>query len=322
MLRGMTPRRALLLAPLATPAFAQAPWPNRPVRVINPYAPGGTTDIIMRLMAERLERALGQPFIIESRGGAGGAIGTAAGAQATDGHTLVVTNTGPLSVAPALPNPPPYDPARAFTYITMFGGAPILIAVRNAAPINTVADYIAAARARAEAMSYGTSGVGSIGHLAGLVFEGATGTRMLHIPFRGASEAEVAVLGGEPVSLVNTLGAHAGAVRQGGLRGLAVTSAERVPSFPNIPTLVESGLAGAVVTNWFLLAGPASMPAEYAARINAVCQAAMAEPAVAERFAQMGLVSLGNLSGAQIRDFVAAEAARWAPLVRQAGITG
>lgn len=318
----MTSRRALILAPLAAPAFAQPAWPNRPVRVINPYAPGGTTDVIMRLMAERLERALGQPFIIESRGGAGGAIGTAAGAQATDGHTVVVTNTGPLSVAPALPNPPTYDPARSFTYITMFGGAPILIAVRAASPITTIAEYIAAARARPEAISYGTSGVGSIGHLAGLIFESATGTRMLHIPFRGASEAEVAVLGGEPVSIVNTLGAHGGAVRQGGLRGLAVTSGERVPSFPSIPTLVEAGLPGAVVTNWFLLAGPASMPAEHAQRINAVCQAAMAEPAVMERFAQMGLVSLGNLSAAQIRDFVAAEAARWAPLVRQAGITG
>ena len=199
-------------------------------------------------------------------------------------------------------------------------GQPFL--VDNRVGANGTIGMAFAARARPETISYGTSGVGSIGHLAGLIFEQATGARLLHIPFRGASEAEVAVLGGEPTSIVNTLGAHGGAVRQGGLRGLAVTSAERMPSFANIPTLVEAGLPGAVVTNWFLLAGPASMPAEHASRINAVCQAAMAEPAIVERFAQMGLVSLGNLSGAQIRDFVAAEATRWAPLVRQAGITG
>ncbi len=314
-------RRAILAASLATPALAQAPWPMRPVRVINPYAPGGTSDIIMRLMNERLERAFGQPFILESRAGAGGAIGTAAAAAATDGYTLLITNTGPLAVSPAIMPNIAYDPARSFAYVTMFGGAPILVAVRGDSRIADIGGFVAAARARPEAVSYGTSGVGSIGHLAGLVIEQATGARMLHVPFRGASEAEVAVLGGEPTAIINTLGAHAGAVRQGSLRALATTSAERVPSFPAVPTLVEAGLAGAVVTNWFLLAAPAAMPAELVARINTVCQAAMREAAVAERFAALGLVSLGNLAPAQIRDFVLAEAARWAPLVRSAGIT-
>jgi tripartite-type tricarboxylate transporter receptor subunit TctC len=316
-------RRALLATPLlgALPARAQS-WPARPVRVINPYSPGGTTDVVMRLMSERLERAFGQPFPVEARPGAGGAVGTAQAAQATDGHTLLITNTGPLAVAPALRADVGYDPARSFTYVTMFGGAPIVVAVRADSPLRSIADYAAAARARPEAVSYGNSGAGSMGHLAGLAFERATGARLLHVPFRGAPEAQAAVLSGDTVSIMDTVGAHAGSIRDGRLRALAFTSAERVPLFPAVPTLREAGLAEAVVTNWFLLAGPATLPPEIAARINAVCQAAMQEAVVAERMAGLGLVPLGDLGPSAIRDFVLAEAARWAPIVRAAGITG
>lgn len=316
-------RRILLLAPLAAPALARAQgaaWPQRPVRVINPYSPGGTTDIVMRLMGERLERAFGQPFPVESRPGAGGAVGTAQAAQATDGHTLLITNTGPLAVAPALPNPPAYDPARSFSYVTMFGGAPIVVAVRADSPLRSIAGFVAAARARPEAISYGNSGAGSVGHLAGLAFERAAGARLLHVPFRGAPEAQTAVLSGDTTAILDTLGAHAASIREGRLRALAFTSENRVPLFPEVPTLRESGLADVVVTNWFLLAGPASLPPEIAARINEVCQRAMQEPAVAERFAALGLVSMGNPGPAEIAAFVAREGARWAPLVRAAGI--
>lgn len=324
----MIARRALLPALLAAPALAQAqpagssPWPTRPVRVINPYSPGGTTDVVMRLMGERLERAFGHPFPIESRPGAGGAVGTGAAALATDGHTLLITNTGPLAVAPAMIPNLNYDPGRSFRYVTMFGGAPIVIAVRADSRLNSVQDLIAAARARPESVSYGNSGTGSMGHLAGLVFERATGTRLLHISFRGAPEAQAAVLSGDTVAIFDTVGAHAGALRQGTLKALAFTSAERVPLFPAVPTLGEAGLEGAVVTNWFLLAAPAGFPAATAARINEVCQAAMREAPVAERLAQLGLVSLGNLSPAEIAAFVQAEGARWAPIIRAAGLTG
>lgn len=323
----MLRRRLLRTVPfglLALPALGQArpAWPSRPVRVINPYSPGGTTDVVMRLMSERLERAFGQPFPVESRAGAGGSVGTAAAAQAGDGHTLLITNTGPLAVAPAMIPNLAYDPARAFTYITLFGGAPILCAVKAGSPIRSIADYAAAARARPEAVSYGNSGAGSMGHLAGLVFEGAAGVRLLHVPFRGAPEAQAAVLSGDTVSIWDTIGAHAGAVRQGSLAPLGFSAARRVPLFPEVPTLAEAGFPAVEVTNWFLLAGPAAMPAEVAGRINAVCQAALREPAVAERVAALGLVSLGDQSPGQILAFVRQEAARWAPIVRAAGITG
>jgi tripartite-type tricarboxylate transporter receptor subunit TctC len=319
-------RRALALGLLAVPGIARAQsggaWPARPVRVINPYAPGGTTDVVMRLMSERLQRAFGQPFPVENRAGAGGSVGTAAAAQATDGHTLLITNTGPLAVAPTMLPNVSYDPARSFSYITMFGGAPIVCAVRANSPIGSLADYAAAARARPETVSSGNSGAGSMGHLAGLVFEQAAGVKLLHVPFRGAPEAQSAVLSGDTVSIWDTIGAHAAAVRQGSLRALGFTSAARVPLFPEVPTVADAGFPGAVVTNWFLLAAPAGLPAEAAARVDAVCQEAMREPAVAERMAELGLVSLGAMSAAAIGEFVRQEAARWAPIVRAAGLSG
>jgi tripartite-type tricarboxylate transporter receptor subunit TctC len=321
-------RRPLLAAPLlalAAPrlALGQGAWPNRPVRIVNPYAPGGTSDVIVRLLAPVLERAFGQPFVVENRAGAGGAVGTAAvAASPPDGHVLLVTNTGPLAVSPFLSPPPAYDPARSFSYITMFGGAPLLCAVAGNSPIRTLAEYRTAAAARPEAVSFGSSGAGSVGHLAGLLWQRLAGVELLHVPFRGASDAEQAILGGSTTSLWNTVGAHVGGVRGGTLRGLAVTSAERVAAVPDVPTVAEAGFPGAVASNWFLFAGPAGLPAEITARLRATISAAMAEPAMRERWVQLGMVSLGDPSPAEIARFVATEAERWGPVVRASGATG
>jgi tripartite-type tricarboxylate transporter receptor subunit TctC len=314
-------RRLILGSALATPAAASAQpaWPSRPVRVINPYSPGGTTDVVMRLMSERLERAFGQPFVVESRPGAGGSVGTAQAALAApDGHTLLITNTGPLTVAPTLMTNITYRPD-SFTYITMFGGAPIVCAVRAQSPYQTIQDYAAAARARPEGISFGNSGAGSIGHLAGMLFEQAVGVKLLHIPFRGAPEAQAAVLSGDISSLWDTIGAHAGSVRQGSLRALALTSADRIGIFPHVlPTVRESGFPSVVAGNWFLLAGPAGVPPAIASRINEVCQAAMQEAMVRDRLDALGLASLGNMTGPQMLSFVVEEKARWAPVARAA----
>ncbi|WP_170979400.1 tripartite tricarboxylate transporter substrate binding protein [Roseomonas sp. HF4] len=316
-------RRHLLLAPvlLAAPAVhGQGAWPNRPVRIINPYAPGGTSDILMRFLAAGMERAFGQPFVVENRPGAGGAVGTAAAAAATpDGHTLLITNTGPLAVSVSMTPPPAYDPRRSFAYITMFGGAPILCAVKGDGPIRSMADYKAAAAVRPDAASFGSSGVGSVGHLAGMLWAREAGVELLHAPFRGAADAEQAVLGGSTTSLWNTVGAHTGGVRGGSIRGLAVTSETRISSVPDVPTIVEVGFPGAVASNWFLLAGPAGLSAEIVGRIRAHMATAMAEPAARERWANIGMVALGDPTPAEIADFVAREGTRWAPVVRAAG---
>ena len=318
-------RRHLLLAAgaLAAPriASAQGSWPNRPVRIINPYAPGGTSDIVVRYLAAGMERAFGQPFLIENRPGAGGAVGTAqAAAAAPDGYTLLVTNTGPLSVAISMSPAPNYHPGRSFHYITMFGGAPILCAVKGGGPITSMAEYRAAALRGREAVSFGSSGVGSVGHLAGVLWAREAGVELLHVPFRGAADAETAIAGGSTTSLWNTVGAHTGGVTGGTLRGLAVTSQGRLGSVPDVPNIVEAGFPGSVASNWFLLAGPAGLPAEIVTRLRTHLSAAMADPAAQARWSAIGMVGLGDPSPEQIAAFVLAEAERWAPVVRAAGV--
>jgi tripartite-type tricarboxylate transporter receptor subunit TctC len=319
----MLRRRLLLATPaiLAAPRalHAQGAWPNRPVRIINPYAPGGTSDIVMRFLAAGMERAFGQPFIVENRPGAGGAVGTAqVAAAAPDGYTLLVTNTGPLAVSVSMTPPPAYNPERSFAYVTMFGGAPILCAVKGDGPIRTMADYKAAAAVRRDAVSFGSSGVGSVGHLAGMLWAQEAGVELLHVPFRGAADAEQSILGGNTTSLWNTVGAHTGGVTGGSIRGLAVTSEQRLSSVPNVPSIVEAGFPGSVASNWFLLAGPAGLSGEIVGRLRTHLAAAMAEPVARERWAGIGMVSLGDPTPAEISTFVAREAARWAPVVRAA----
>ncbi|MGG5885699.1 Bug family tripartite tricarboxylate transporter substrate binding protein [Falsiroseomonas sp. HC035] len=321
----MTTRRQILAAaiaaPLAAPALAQAPWPNRPVRILNPYAPGGTSDLIIRPLTERLERAFGRPFVVENKPGAGGTVATAEAARATaDGHTLLVSNTGPLAVAPSLFRNLAYDPQRAFSWISMLGGAPIVCAVKGDSPMNTMDDYRAMAARRAEEVSFGSSGVGSVGHLTGVMWALESGVQMLHVPFRGAAEAQQNVLGGNTTSLWDTSGANAAAIRAGTLKALAVSSPERVSALPDVPTLVQAGWPKAVSTNWFVMAAPAGLDPAIAARLNAELQAGLADAAIKARLESVGVVSLGDLQPARIGEFVAAEAARWAPVVQAAGV--
>ncbi|PWS34794.1 tripartite tricarboxylate transporter substrate binding protein [Falsiroseomonas bella] len=320
-------RRCLLLAAaaatLATPHFAlaQGAWPNRPVRIINPYAPGGTSDLIIRPLTERLERVFGRPFVIENKPGAGGSLATGEAARAApDGYTLLISNTGPLAVAPSLFPNLAYDPARAFTWVTMFGGAPLVCAVKGDSPMRSIADYREMAARRAEEVSFGSSGVGSAGHLAGVLWSMQADVKLLHVPFRGAADAQRAVMSGDTTSLWDTSGANAAAIRAGSIKGLAVSSAERVAALPDVPTLKEQGFADAVATNWFVLAAPAGLDPAIAARLNTEIQAALAEPATVTRLESIGVVSLGNMPPAEIGGFVAREAERWGGVVRAANL--
>jgi tripartite-type tricarboxylate transporter receptor subunit TctC len=316
------PLIAATLGSLAAPAIARAQtgFPNRPIRVVSPFAPGGTSDGAIRVMNPILERHLGHPMVIDNRPGAGGTVGTAhVAAERPDGYTLVLANAGPMAIAQTLFPRLPYNVASSFSYVSLVGGAPILCAVNPAGPLRSLADYRAAAAARPEAMSYGSAGVGSVGHLAGLLWAREAGVELLHVPFRGGGEAEAAMLGGNLGSIWNTLGAHAGSVRGGTIRPLAQSADRRVPAFPDIPTLVEAGFPNAVAINWFVLAGPAGMPAELVARIRAAFSSALADAATAERVAALGLVSLGDPSPAEIQAFVNRETARWAPVVRASG---
>lgn len=316
------PLLAAALCSLAAPmvARAQGAFPNRPIRVVSPFAPGGTSDGAIRAMNPVLERVLGHAMVVDNRPGAGGTVGTAhIAGERPDGYSLVLANAGPLAIAQTLFPRLPYNVASSFTYITLVGGAPIVCGVAPSSPIRTLADYRAAAAQRPEAMSYGSAGVGSVGHLAGLLWAREAGVELLHVPFRGGGEAEAAMLGGSLGSLWNTLGAHAGSVRGGTIRALAQTADRRVPSFPDIPSIVDAGFPNAVAINWFVLAGPPGMPPEIVQRIRAAFAAAKADEAAAGRVAALGLVDMGDPSPAEIQEFVNRETARWAPVVRASG---
>ncbi|MDQ8021524.1 MAG: tripartite tricarboxylate transporter substrate binding protein [Moraxellaceae bacterium] len=319
LLKGMA--GAALGSAFGMPAFAQSgAWPTKPVKVVNPYTPGGTTEVIVRLMAERLDKAFGQPFVMDYRPGAGGSVGSGyVATQPADGHTILISNTGPLAVGPSLFPNLNYDVTKSFSYITLFGGAPILLAVKADSPIKTLADYVAATKVAPDAVTYGSSGIGSVGHLAGVLFMQKAGVTFKHVPYKGAPEAQQGVLSGEITALWDTIGAHAAQIRAGALRPLAISGPDRLSVFPNIPTIKELGYPDVVATNWFLFAGPAGLSNTVAGKINDVCQTAMKEAVVQERFSGIGLAPLGNMSSAEIAKFVALEAERWAPVVKASG---
>ena len=320
-------RRRSLLATLALPALlpqgalAQA-FPSRPIRIVSPFSAGGTSDGVVRLLSPTLERVLGQPIVLDNRPGAGGTVGTAhIAAERPDGHSLVLANAGPMAIAQTLFPSLAYDVRRSFSYVMLVGGAPMVVGVRPDSPIRNMADYLAAARARPEAMSYGTAGIGSVGHLAGMLWAREAGVELLHVPFRGGGEAEQQVLGGSLGSLWNTLGAHAGSVRGGTIRALALSSAERMPTFPEVPSLAEAGFPGAAAINWFVLAGPAGLPEPVVARLREAFTLALNEPGMTDRIAALGVQRLPDQGPAATQAFVAREVERWAPIVRASGAT-
>ena len=320
-------RRRSLLATLALPALlprdalAQA-FPSRPIRIVSPFSAGGTSDGVVRLLSPTLERVLGQPIVLDNRPGAGGTVGTAhIAAERPDGHSLVLANAGPMAIAQTLFPNLAYDVRRSFSYVMLVGGAPMVVGVRPDSPIRNMADYLAAARARPEAMSYGTAGIGSVGHLAGMLWAREAGVELLHVPFRGGGEAEQQVLGGSLGSLWNTLGAHAGSVRGGTIRALALSSAERMTTFPDVPSIAEAGFPGAAAINWFVLAGPAGLPEPVVARLREAFTLALNEPGMTDRIAGLGVQRLPDAGPAGTQAFVAREVERWAPIVRASGAT-
>jgi tripartite-type tricarboxylate transporter receptor subunit TctC len=322
--RNLLTAASTLALPTLLPSgsFAQAPFPNRPIRVVSPFSAGGTSDGVVRLLSPTLERVLGQPVVLDNRPGAGGTVGTAhIAGERPDGYSLVLANAGPMAIAQTLFPNLAYDVRRSFSYVMLVGGAPMVVGVRPNGPIQNMADYLAAARARPEAMSYGSAGIGSVGHLSGMLWSREAGVQLLHVPFRGGGEAEQQVLGGSLGSLWNTLGAHAGSVRGGSLKAIAVTSGERMSTFPDVPTIVEAGFPGATAINWFVLAGPAGMPEAVVTRIREAFITAINEPGMKDRIAGLGVLTMTDNGPADVQAFVSREADRWAPVVRASGAT-
>jgi tripartite-type tricarboxylate transporter receptor subunit TctC len=302
-----------------SPVHAQA-WPARPVRIIVPFAAGGTSDNLGRIVAQKLSETLKQPFVVENRGGASGSIGSEMVARAApDGYTLVVSGVASHVVVTAL-SKVPYDPIKDFTHIALFGGPPSVFAVNPSVPARDLKEFVALAKASPGKYAYASPGTGSHGHLVGEVFKKLAGIDITHVPYKGGGPATADLIAGHVPALSTTLSSAATQIRAGKARGLAVSSAARLPDHPDIPTFREMGYPELVATIWFGLSGPAGLPPDIVQRLNAEVRRALQSPDVRERLHPEG-IEPGTLDPQQYTAFIAEELKRWVPILRATGAT-
>lgn len=313
-------RRSLLAAAalaLPTPSLAQA-WPVRPVRIILTLGPGSTMDVITRLVAARLWAALGQPFVVEPRPGAGGTIAADAVAKAApDGYTVGVFSVQSHAVAPAVYPAVPYDPARDFTHIAMLAELPLVLGVSDASSMHSLDDFVVAARARA-GLTVGTNGNGSSAHATIERFRRLAGVNLTHVPYRGSNAPAVAdVIAGRLDAIIPSMPDVAGNDR---IRILAISLPQRLAGWPEVPTFREQGFPDMVSSVWLSLGAPAGLPDAIADRLHTEVQAALVQPEVAGRLAALGSGPNRGLGRAALTAHVVQENARWGEVVRAANI--
>ncbi|MFM1991497.1 MAG: hypothetical protein RJA99_4454 [Pseudomonadota bacterium] len=312
---------ALAAAPLHRAASAQqaaAGFPSRPVRIVVPQAPGGASDALARVMAARLAERWGQGVVVENRPGAGGNVGTAEVAKApADGHVLLMGYAGTNSINPALYSKPGWEP-RELVAVASLATVPFALVVNPQSGIGTVEQLVAAARAKPNAVGYGSAGNGSVNHLLGVMFANAAGVQLLHVPYKGAAPAITDLIGGQIQAVFTSLPSVAGFVQRGQLKALAVTSAARSAAFPDVPTLAEQGLRGFDVNPWFGLLAPAGTPAATVQRISADVGALLGTPEVRERFAGSGAEPMVT-SPERFAMILREDLERWAKVVKQSG---
>ena len=309
---------ALMLA--SGPALAQAPYPDHPVRIIVPFPPGGPADVLARIVGDKLAQALGKPFVVENKAGAGGNIGMEQGARAApDGYTLTLAPVGNLTVAPALYAKLPYDPAKDFAPITVLASVPNVLIVHPSVPAKTVAELVALAKAKPGSLNYASPGNGSIPHLAGELFKRTAGVDIVHIPFNGVAPASNAVLAGEVQMFFAQSSAALPQWRAGKVVALGVATPKRIAAAPDLPTIAEQGFPGFDATSWYAIVAPAGTPPAAIDRLHAEIVRALAEPDVRERIAGLGAEPVGN-SPAEFAAMQRAEAARWTRLAKEANI--
>jgi tripartite-type tricarboxylate transporter receptor subunit TctC len=317
-----------LLGPQAwTLARAQAGgWPAKPVRIVVPFAAGGTTDILARAIAPELQRAFGQPFVVDNKPGAGGNTGAAEVAKsAADGYTLLMGTVGTHAINPSLYPKMPYDAAKDFAPITLVAGVPNVVVMNPGSGqkygVNNIVDLIRAARANPGKLNVASSGNGTSIHLAAELFKSLTSTFMLHLPYRGSGPALIDLMAGNVDLMFDNLPSAMPHIKSGRLKALAVTSGVRSQALPDLPTVAEAGglmLRNYEASSWFGLLAPAGTPAEVVARIQQETAKAMAAPAIKERLLAQGAIPSG-MSPADFAKFIEAETKKWAVVVKASG---
>ena len=310
----------VLLTTTACIAASAQTYPTKPIRMIVPYAAGGTTDVLARIMADRLTQSLGQQVVVEYKPGAGGTIGAEAAARSpNDGYTIVMGAPGSHSTAPSLYAKLPYDPVRDFAPIVHVANVPNSIIVHPGVPVNSVGELIAYARSRPGELTYGSAGTGATTHLTGELFALVAGVKLTHIPYKGSSQAMTDLLGGQIRMMFENLPGAANQIRSGKVRGLAVTTLRRNAAFPDLPAVAET-LPGFEVVAWFGLLAPAGAPPAVVARLNAESDRVLKMPEVRDRFAQAGSEAVGGTPEAFAK-FLADDIAKWGRVTREAGIS-
>jgi tripartite-type tricarboxylate transporter receptor subunit TctC len=307
---------------LATPTLAAEPaaaYPSKPVRLVVPFTPGGSTDILARAVGQKLSEAWGQPVVIDNRPGAGGIIGMEAVARAApDGYTLVMGHVGTLAANPALYRTLPYDPVKDFAPVTLIARVPNVLVVGPAVPSRSVAELIALAKAKPGKLDYGSGGNGSAAHLATEYFKLKAGVDLQHIPYKGTAPALQDLLGGQIALMITGLPPVLPHVKAGKLRILGVASAQRQRLFPDIPTIAESGVPGYEATQWYGILAPAATPKDVVAKLNREFVKALKDPAVAEKLALEGADPVGD-TPEQFAAFIASEIDLWGKVIRATG---
>jgi tripartite-type tricarboxylate transporter receptor subunit TctC len=307
------------LAPFAV-ARAQGSWPDKPVRLVVPFTPGGSTDILARAMGQRLGEVFNQPFIIDNRPGAGGTLGSEQVYRAApDGQTLMMGHIGTLACNPALYPNLPFDTAR-FVPVALVANVANFLVVTNSLPARDVQSLIALAKAQPGDLTYGSGGNGSAAHIAMVAFNEATGTEMTHVPYRGTGPMMTDLIAGT-IKLTMTGGPPAlPPVRAGQLRALGISSLERLPAANDIPTVASQGVAGFEALQWYGIVAPPGTPAAIVSRLNEACNRTLTEPAFAQRLETEGAVAQ-PMTPAQFGDYIARERDRWGTLIRRNNVS-
>jgi tripartite-type tricarboxylate transporter receptor subunit TctC len=309
---------AALLGWLVGPVVAQAPWPDRPVRIIVPYLAGGPADTGARLVAQGLTERIGQPFVIDNRPGAGGNIGSEAIARATpDGYTLGIggsTTGANVGIYKSLP----YDPLKSFATISIFYRDANILVVQPSSPVNSVADLIALAKASPGLLTYSSSGNGTSTHLAGALFNAMAGVSVTHIPYKGVPPAIADVIGGQVTMMFASSTIVAPQIRAGKLKALAVTGLKRLPAFPDVPTMSEAGLPGFEATTWTGLMAPAGTPPAIVERLHREVAAVLNSPNVRATMESQGFEVIGS-TPVEMQDLIRSDIEKWGGLLRSIG---
>jgi len=315
---GLLTFLALAVAPFA---HAQDDYPNRTVRIIVPFAPGGSTDVVARILADKLGTELKQSFVVENRAGAGGNIGADVVAKASpDGYTLLMGTTGVLAINKYLYKEMAFDPERDLVPVSYTSLITNILVVNPQVPAKTVSELVALARAKPGVLTFASSGAGSSTHLSAELFKSMAGVDILHVPYKGSSQAITDLMGGQVTMLFDNAPSSIPFVEQGKLRALAVTSTKRLPNLPDVPTLDEAGVKGYESLSWSGIMAPAGTPKRVIDKLNAAIDKILRDPDVKQRFASLGVDPVGGPPEAFSRH-IRAESEKWARVVKTANIT-